>query len=144
MSQRRKVLAVLVISSAVAALTGCGKGKTINRDDARSEIRSGLSMAAEAQMLIGYIRSGHATHHYAAAQTAYLKEAVRRSLKEIGEGTPEPDIEEPVHECRTLLERLAQEMAVLQRSMDNDEALGAVSGRTGIIHKDLENARAKL
>jgi hypothetical protein len=144
MWHRRNALAVLLLSSAVAALTGCGKRKTIGRDNARSEIRSALSLAAESHMFIDYIRSGRATHHYAAAQTAYLKNAVGRSLKEIGDGTPEPGIEEAVRECRTLLERLAQELAAIQRSIDNDDALAGAGERIGIIHKELENARAKL
>ena len=144
MWHRRKALAVLVSSGAVATLTGCGKSKTISRDDARSEIRSALAFAAESQMFIDYIRSGHATHQYAAGQAAYLEKAVRQSLKEIGEGTPEPGIEEAVRECRTLLERLARELRAMGGSINNDAALAAARGRISIIHKGLKDAQAEL
>ena len=44
-----------------AALASCSRNKTINRDDARSEIKSAISFVAESALFIDYIRQGRST-----------------------------------------------------------------------------------
>jgi hypothetical protein len=68
----------IVFALAVTSSAGCSRAKTIGRDQARSEIRSARSFAAELELFLDFVLQGHATRGYAEGHTAYLEDEVKR------------------------------------------------------------------
>src|SRR6266536_2872559 len=99
----RPAIPFIVLALAVAALAGCSRKKSIDRDQVRSEIRSARSFAAESEMFIDFVLQGHATRRYAEEHSAYLEDAVEQSAKELAQAAPESDAEDSVRACRTQL-----------------------------------------
>src|SRR4051812_5205981 len=105
--------AILLIVLALAAVSspGCSRKKSIGRDEARSEIRSARSFAAESEMFVDFVLQGHSTRRYAEGHSAFLEEAVERLAKKLGQATPETDVENSVRDCQTKLSALAGELS---------------------------------
>lgn len=126
------------------ALAGCSRRKTIDRNEARSEIRSALSFAAESEIFIDFVRRGQATRQYAEGHAAYLEDAVKRSAKELEQEVPEPGTEKAVRECRTQLNSLARELSQVPAAIKEDDALAASRDRIAEVRKALEAAQTGL
>lgn len=95
-------------------------------------------------MFVEFIRGGHATRHYAEGHAAYLRDTVRRSVRELEEATPEAAIRNATRNCIQLLKRLDRELSGIRAALDNDTALAVLGDRMKNIRKDLERAQSEL
>jgi hypothetical protein len=127
-----------------AALASCSRNKTIDRDDARSEMKSAVSFVAESALFIDYVRQGRSTRHYADGHAAYLEDAVQQSLNKLKQAEPEPGMATAVRECRTQLELLDRELSGIPAKFGRDEALAAAQERLAGMRASLEKAASSL
>lgn len=116
----------------------------MSREEVRSAIRSAVSLAAESELFVEFVRGGHSTRHYAEGHAAYLKTSVRRSMQELQEATPETTIRSAIRECIQLLRRLDRELSGIRPALDNDAALAGLRDRITDIRKGLERAQSGL
>src|SRR3954469_15819373 len=133
---------VILLTLAAAALAGCSH--RISRDQARSEIRQTVSLAAESEMFIDFVLQGHATRSYAEQHAAYLEQAVEQSAKELEQAQPEPGSEDALRECRTQLRLLGRQLAAIQSSISDNAALVAAREKIKQIGKNAAEANSHL
>ena len=134
---------ITVLALTVAGLTGCGR-TIMSREEARSEIRSAVSLSAESEMFIDYIRRGSATRSYAEGHARYLEQEAKRSIDDLERAVPEADVEGEVRKCATQLKRLDRELSDVQAKLDNDTALAATRRRMDEIRIALERSQPNL
>ena len=127
-----------------AALASCSRKKTISRDDARSEVKSAISLVSESALFVDYVRQGRSTRHYADGHAAYLEDAVQQSLDKLKQAEPEPGTATAIHECRTQLELLDRELFGIPAKFGHDEALAAAKERMASMRAGLEKAGSSL
>jgi uncharacterized membrane protein YccC len=146
MLHKRLPSSFAVLALAAVFVAGCSRNKSISRDQARSEIRSARSFAAELQMFINFVLEGRGTRHYAEEHTAYLEDAIEQLTKELEHAAPEPDAKDSIRECQTGLSTLARELSAIRTAIarDDKDALAAARGRVTQIRKSLENASSHL
>jgi hypothetical protein len=140
---RRSVI-ILALWLAAAALIGCSRKKTLDRNELRSEIRSAYSFVAESEMLIDYIRQGHATHLYAKGHASYLKDAVKQLEKEIEAAVPQPSTQSIVSDCRNDIEMLCRELSGIAANVGDNDALAAARKRIENIRNSLQKAYSSI
>jgi hypothetical protein len=129
---RRSVI-ILALWLAAAALIGCSRKKTLDRNELRSEIRSAYSFVAESEMLIDYIRQGHATHLYAKGHAKELEAAV-----------PQPSTQSIVSDCRSDMEMLCRELSGIAANVGDNDALAAARKRIENIRNSLQKAYSSI
>jgi hypothetical protein len=139
---RQSTTALVLLLSVV--LASCSHSKTINRDDARSEIKAAVSLVAESTLFVDYIHEGRSTRHYAEGHAAYLEDAIQQSLDKLERAEPEPGTATAVHECRAQLELLDRELSGIPEKFGHDEALAAAKVRMTSIRASLEKAGSSL
>jgi hypothetical protein len=144
MRNSHQMLFIAVLLLATAALAGCFNRPTMSREEARSEIRSAVSLTAESELFVEFVRGGHATRHYAEGHAAYLKDSVTRSVEELEQTTPEASIQNVTAECIQLLKQLSGELSRMRTALDNDTALANASNRIRDIRQALERAQSGL
>jgi hypothetical protein len=144
MRDSRQFFLIAALSFALAFVSGCSSKKTLNRDEARSDIRSAISFTAEAELFVEFVRGGHATRNYAEGHAAYLDDAVKRSINELQQAEPEPPAEGAVGQCVIQLKRLRRELSGIHSAFGNDAGLAAARDRIGDIRKALERAQSNL
>ena len=146
MLRKRPSISLAVLALAAVVLAGCSGDKSINRDQAESEIRSAHSFAAESELFLEFVLQGQAPQHYAEDHTAYLEEAVEKSAKELKEDVPQPEVKHSVRDCQIGLDTLARELSGIRTAIaGNDKnALTSALKRITAIRKSLERAKAHL
>jgi hypothetical protein len=146
MSLNRPAIPFIALALIAASCAGCSRNKSISRDEARSEIRSARSFAAESEMFIEFDLQGHATRRYAEEHTSYLQDAVEQSAKELDRAVPEPGAEHYVRECQTKLRMLSHELSGIRAAIvhGDRDALAVARGRVGQIRKSLERVNSSL
>jgi hypothetical protein len=147
MLESRSAIPLIVLALAgVFSLIGCSRKRSIGREEARSEIRQARSFAAESEMFLDFVLQGDATHRYAEGHSVYLEEAVEQLAKELGQATPETDVENSVRECQTKLSTLAGELSRIPAAIgaNNEPALLSARERIRQIRASLEKANSRL
>jgi hypothetical protein len=137
-------LSITALVPLLAVFASCSRNKTINRDDARSEVKSAISLVSESALFVDYVRQGRSTRHYADGHAAYLDDAVRQSLDELKQAEPTPVTATAVRECRTQLELLDRELSGIPARFGHDEALAAAKERMAGMRTSLEKADSSL
>ena len=134
----------LLALAAAAFVVGCSRNKSIDRDQARSEVRSALSFVAESEMFLNFVIQGRAPRHYAAEHTVYLEQAIGKSAKELTRAVPESHAKDSIDECQAGLSALARELSGIRTviPVDDEKALAAALRRITAIRESLEKANA--
>jgi hypothetical protein len=135
---------LLLALAASALLTSCSHNRIIDLDDARSEVRSAISLVAESALFVEYVRQGRATRRYADGHATYLQGAVRQSLDELKRSEPAPRAAAAIRECRIQLELLDRELAGFPAAFGHGEALAAAGKRIRGMRASLEKAGSSL
>lgn len=144
MCYRGRPVLIAAFAVSVAALAGCSNGRALNREEARSEVRSAVSFAAEAQLFVQFVRGGKSTQAYAHGQSAYLQDAVRRSVSELEQAVPEASMQVAVAGCTTQLKQLERALSDIQEKANNDAALADAEERMAAIRRNLERVQSQL
>jgi hypothetical protein len=145
MFENRPAILLIVLALAGVSLPGCSRKKSIGRDEARSEIWSARSFAAESEMFIDFVLQGHSTHCYAEGHSVYLEQEVEQLAKELGQATPEASVESSVRECRSNLAMLARELSRIRAAISggDEDALLAAQAKIRHIRESLEKANSR-
>ena len=131
---------LILLALGAASLTGCSRPKSIDRERARSEIRSVRSFAAEAELSIDFILQGRATRHYAEAHLAYLEEEVEQSAKALENVVAGADAADTVSTCRIELDQIVQELSGIRNANGNRDRLISAKSKIQQIRESLEKA----
>jgi len=135
----------LILTLATLSMAACSRGKSIGRDEVRSGFRSAGSFTAEVELFIGFVLQKRPTRPYAEEHSAYLKDEVEQSARELGRAEPEPELKEAVRECRGALGELARELDGIRAAARSNDAGALVAARERIrrIREGLERASAQ-
>lgn len=142
----KPAIRLIVVALTSGCMVACSGDTWISREQARSELRSAHSFAAESELFIGFVLQGHATFHYASEHATYLKDAIERSRKELEHAIPESDANDVLRESQAKLSMLSHELDGVRAAIadDNKDALTAAQGRIRQIRKSLEKANSYL
>ena len=135
---------VLIPLLGAAVLAGCSRTSTLTREEARSHGRSTLSLTAETEMFIDYVRQGQGTRHYIEGEANYLQEAIRDSRKELQKALPPPATENSIQVFMTQLDFLNHELSRIPIEIGNPAALAAAKERTLKSREILEKGNSAL
>jgi hypothetical protein len=124
-----------------AALTSCSSRNTLTKEDVRSRIILGMSVASEADILVDRVTRRLTTRHYSEGHAEYLAEEVRQSLQELKGAVPGADAETSFRECTTELDRLARELSRLRNNLTDSSSLNSAKVRISTIHEELLRIR---
>ncbi len=134
----------IILTLLFLAISGCSRKKTIDRDEARSEIRLADSFAAESQMFVDYLFPGRSTRSYAEGHAGYLEDAIAKEIKQLQQATPEPGVATAVSECLTELEQLRDQIAGIQKNLGDRNRLAQVRKTLLCIRENLARANSRL
>jgi hypothetical protein len=123
-------------------LSSCSRTNSL--EDARSDIHSAVSLAAEAEIFIDYVRQGRATANFTEGHIQYLTEEVGRCAEELGKPVTDEHAERKLQAVRNELQTLRIELRVVPHEMGNAQALTAVRDRVRAIRRELEAANSSL
>jgi hypothetical protein len=139
---KKPAVPLIVFALTATCLAGCSRRKLIDRDEARSAIRSARSFAAESVAFIDFAVEGRATHHFAEAHAAYLQNEVERSAKELESAVAEPAAAASVSDCRMQFYQVVAELSDIRAALDDDDKdrLLASKARMEQIRENLEKA----
>lgn len=135
---------ITLIALLLAGFSGCSRKKTIDRDEARSEIRLADSFAAESQMFVDYVFAGRSTRSYAEGHAGYIEDAVANEIKQIQQAAPEPGAATAARECLTALEQLRDQIGGIRKNVDDRERLTQVRKILPRIRENLARANSRL
>ncbi len=141
---RKRQLIIIRLLLAAAVLASCSRHKAIDRNAMRSEIKSAVSLAAESEMFIDYVRQRRSTRAYAMGHAVYLEKIVNQSLKELHQAIPGPDTANAYRECQTQLDLLRHELSAIPAALGRDDAMAAAGQRIGNARERLEKAGSSL
>jgi hypothetical protein len=138
-------MATVTIAPLLAGLllfSSCSRTKTL--EDARSDVHSAVSLAAEAETFIDYVRQGRATAKFTEGHIQYLTEEIGRCTEELGKPVTDEQAERKLQAVRNKLRALRTELRVVPHEMGNAQALTAMSERVHKIRSELEAANSSL
>jgi hypothetical protein len=138
--QMRSLMPLLLCAIGIGCTSACSGAKTIDRDRARSEIRSALSLASETETFLEFVLQRRVMRHYAEAHTAYLQEEVERSAKDLDQAVADPATAADVGLCRSGLHRLLEELSAIHAALDEPGRLIADRDKISQIRAGLEKA----
>ena len=101
---------IILIALLLAGFSGCSRKKTIDSNEALSEIRLADSFAAESQMFVDYLFAGRSTRSYAEGHAGYLEDAIANEINQLQRATPESVAATAVRECLTALGQLRDQI----------------------------------
>jgi len=135
---------VLIPLLGTAVLAGCSRTSTLSREEARSQGRSALSLTAEIELFIDYIRQGRGTCHYIEGEASYLQDAIRDSRKQLQKALPQPGTENSIQTFMTQLDLLDHELSRIPFEMGDTAALAAAKERILKSRETLKKANSAL
>jgi hypothetical protein len=130
----------LLVLPLAAISAGCSRGKSIDRDQVRSEIRSARSFAAESEMFIDFVLEGRATRVYAEGHAAYVRDEVEQSAKDLDSAVAEPDVADYVRACRMQLNELIGGLSEIRAALGDTDRLAAAKAKMKQIRESLPKA----
>ena len=113
-------------------------------EDARSDVTSAVSLAAESETFIDYVRQGRASRNFTAGHIQYLIEEIQRSAQELAEPVPDEQVRRKLQEVRSKLRALVTELQGVSHEMGNAQALTSIRERVTAIRRELELANSSL
>ena len=103
-----------------------------------------MSLTAEIELFIDYIRQGRGTCHYIEGEASYLRDEVKDSVKQFDKALPETGTENSINTCKAQLQILDRELSSVPVEMGNADALAAAKERISEIRNTLEKASSAL
>jgi hypothetical protein len=135
---------VSVISLILICLASCGHSDSTDPESLRSEFRSAISLASEADMFINFVRNGQATGNYTAGHARQLAELIRQSQTELKQMANAPAAPAAVRTCGDNLESLRRVVLEIPHSLGDPPALQSRARTIVQIQRQLEQAGASL
>ena len=138
-------MAKVTIAPLLAGLllfSSCSRTKTL--EDARSDVHSAVSLAAEAETFIDYVREGRATANFTEGHIQNLTEEIGRCTEELRKPVSDEQAERKLQVVRNELHALRTELRVVPQEMGNAQALTAMSERVRAVRRELEAANSSL
>jgi len=135
---------ITLIALLLAGFSGCSRKTTLDRDEARSEIRLADSFAAESQMFVDYLFAGRSTRSYAEGHAGDLEDAIANEIKQIQQAAPEPGTGTAARECLTALEQLRDQIGGIRKNVDDRDRLAQIRKTLPRIRENLARANSRL
>jgi hypothetical protein len=140
----RAVIIGLILTVASEALCGCSNKKAISRDEVRSEIGLAVSIVAESELFVDYLRQGSSTRTYAEQHASYLEDAAKQLEQELDPAAADSGTEAAADRCRIQLRRLRAELSAIRDAAGNRDELAAINQRLAKIRRALQEANSSL
>ena len=120
---------------------GCS-ASFIGLDEAKANLETGISLAAETEMFLTFVAEGKSTPDFAKGHIAYLEQEVESMQKQLGQSPPEPSASELVGEYRAQLVVLRHELLRFPASMEDKNQWLTSRARISAVRKKLEDIRS--
>ena len=133
-----------VVLLVLMALASCGQSKLTDIESLRSQFRSAMSLASEADLFVNFVRNGQATVNYAAGHAKQLAELIQQSESELKQMAEAPAAPAAVRTCNDSLESLRREVLEIPNSLGKPPALQDRERTILEIQRQLKQASASL
>jgi hypothetical protein len=125
------------------ALAGCSQ-KTLDSKDLSSSLRATASLAAEADVFIEYLSSGHSTATFAREHAGYLVQELEDERNDLEGVRVAPPLHPALELCQSRQEELGRELRQLQSAAGHLEELPGIGKQIRAIGQAAAQAREGL
>ena len=132
-------LPVSFLLGSLSCLVACAP-KAVTGSDLSSGLHSLHSQAAEAELIIDYVREGKSTKQYAHAHAHYLSNEVKETSKKLSR-PPEPGLGVPLAACLQQYRELGEQLERLSSNLDDRPALDDIQNNLQRIREASERIR---
>lgn len=116
--------------------------KPLSGQEVRSEVRTGISAAAEARLFLDSVDQGRLTVRFSQAHPLYLAEEIGRSISELTSRECPPALQPARDTSREMLDRLYDEVTALPATVEPGRDREAARKRIAEIQGALERIQA--
>ncbi len=127
----------------VLALAGCSH-KTLDSKDVSSSLRATASLAAEANVFIEYLGTGHSTATFARGHSEYLAQELDDERQDLKGASVADSLSPALEVCRAQQEQLGRELRRLQLAMGHPDELAEIAKQVRAIGDAATHAREGL
>jgi hypothetical protein len=126
------------------SLFSCLRSNTISRDQLRSKLLAGISLASETELFIDQLQKGRATSAFAKSHLAYVYQEASRSADELRQTHVNERMADTLENGRAQLDSLATMLAGLKEKPGDQESLSAGRQQAARIRMALTQAKDEL
>lgn len=138
---RREISIALTVL--LAALAGCSH-KTLDSRDLSSSLRATASLAAEADVFIEYLRTGHSTATFARGHAESLVRELEDERQDLESASVAAPLRSALEHCETQQEQLGRELRRLQSAVGRPDELPDIAKQIRAIGHAAAQAREGL
>jgi hypothetical protein len=122
----------------------CARQRTIDRDELRSDLTAGISLASETILYLQYAMEGRTSQSFSKGHLHYLAEEADRTKKELEQSVSSPEQAPKLQQTRLQFEALAQELTNISQKSSDPNALTSSMHRMNEIGKAMEKIKGSL
>ena len=133
----------IAVTLLTLALAGCTR-KTFDSKDLSSSLRATSSLAAEADVFIEYLGTGHSTETFARGHAGYLAQELNDERKDLEGASVAASLGQELAVCRAEQEQLGREFRRLQAAIGHPDELPDIAKQIRAIGDAAAQAREGL
>jgi hypothetical protein len=122
-------------------LASCASQRRIDRDELRSDLTSGISLASEACLYLRYLAEGRGARSFSEGHLHYLAGEANRTGKELREAVSAPEDAQTLHEARLQFAALSEQLAQIGQESSDAKARILCMRQLKEIGKAMEEAK---
>lgn len=138
---RREISTALTVL--LPALVGCSS-HTLDSKDLSSSLRATSSLAADADVFIEYLGSGHSTATFARAHAGYLIQELEDERQDLAGARVAPQMGPSLDFCQKQQEELRGELRTLESAIGHPDELPDIRKQIRAIGQAAAQARSGL
>jgi hypothetical protein len=140
-SSRAQIAAILPL---LMLMTSCSDRSTISREQLHSIVRSSISFAVEAEILLDHVGQGRSTRNFAAGHFHRMADEVEQSVKHLNKSKPSPGMEQSFSKSQKEVKTLASELTAISSQTGDLNTIPAAKRCIDKIRGALEQMNTSL
>jgi hypothetical protein len=137
-------LRLVAASPILLLLVSCSHPSAISRDELHSIVRSSVSFASEAVMLVDCLEEGRTTSSFSSGHFHYMADELKQRARRLEQSKTTPHNERAVEESRQNVEALASLLTVAASETSNRFELLSAKKKILMIRQALEKTSGSL
>jgi hypothetical protein len=125
-------------------LTSCAHQQRMSRDELRSALTSGVSLASEARLYLQYAAEGRTYRSFSEGHLHYLAEEAARTEKELRQAASAPEDTQVLDQARAQFGALSAELTLIDQNPSDAKALMLSMRRLAELGKAMEQEKSSL
>lgn len=116
----------------------------MSRDELRSALTSGVSLASEARLYLQYAAEGRTYRSFSEGHLHYLAEEAARTEKELRQAASAPEDTQVLDQARAQFGALSAELTLIDQNPSDAKALMLSMRRLAELGKAMEQEKSSL